>query len=59
MEWHDKISFPEIYRFLGYTISEPVVNVIVNGELVRKSDRDGYSIPDGAEIKIVNILSGG
>jgi thiamine biosynthesis protein ThiS len=59
MEWHDKISFREIYRSLGYTISDPVVNVVVNGELVKKSERAGFVIPDGSEIKVVSILSGG
>ncbi len=57
--WHDNLTFDELYRHLGYTISSPMVTTVVNGKLISKSLREGYSIPDGAEVKIINILKGG
>ena len=59
MEWHPGLEFREIYTFLGYTISSPLVSVRVNGRLVKKSDRAGYAIPDEAVVSIINILRGG
>ncbi|MFW5747640.1 MAG: sulfur carrier protein ThiS [bacterium] len=57
--WHEGITFPEIYAALGYTLSEPLVVVRVNGTLVDKGKREGFSIPDGADIEIINKLRGG
>ncbi len=59
MEWKNGLTFGEIFRFLGYTLSDPIVAVKVNGTLVPKNERAGYSIPDGGEIEVLNILRGG
>lgn len=59
MEWKEGLTFPEIYTFLGYTIKSPKVLTKVNGDIVQRSQREGYNIPDGADIEVVNILCGG
>lgn len=59
MEWHEGITFEEIYRFLGYTISNPPVLVKVDGNTIRKGERESFKIPDGAEITVAGTLRGG
>ena len=59
MEWHMGLTFPEIYSFLGYTISSPPVLVKVNGHTVKRKEREGFTIPDGAEITVTGTLRGG
>ena len=59
MEWREDVTFEEIYRFLGYNLKKPLVVIKVNGEIVKKEERDGFKIPDGARIEVKNILKGG
>ena len=57
--WHEGITFSEIYAALGYTLSDPLVVVRVNGRPVDKAERDDFTVPDGASIEIINKLRGG
>ena len=59
IEWKEGITFSEIYRLIGYSISNPRVIIRVNGETVPKSARKTFLIPDASEIEIVNTLCGG
>ena len=59
IEWTPNISFSDIYKKIGYTISNPRVIVRVDGETVSKSDRKEYEIADLSEIVIINTLCGG
>lgn len=59
MEWREGLMFSEIYAFLGYTGKSPKVLVKVNGEIVLRSKRRGYVIPDGSVIEVVDIRCGG
>ncbi|HAK47028.1 MAG TPA: thiamine biosynthesis protein ThiS [Spirochaeta sp.] len=59
VEWKADITFKEIYRQIGYTISNPRVIVRINGETVTKADRNGFKIPNSAEIEVINTLCGG
>ncbi|MDC7225190.1 MAG: sulfur carrier protein ThiS [Spirochaetales bacterium] len=59
VEWREGLSFSELYRQIGYTISNPRVIVKVNGEKIAKAERKEYNIPDSAEIEVINTLCGG
>ena len=59
MEWTEKLSFADIYKFLGYTIKSPKVITRVNGQVVKRHEREHVDIPDGADVEVVNILCGG
>lgn len=59
LDWRPELTFGEILRSIGYTISNPRVIIKVNGRNVPKSERDGFEIPDSAEIEIINTLCGG
>lgn len=57
--WTTDITFSEILKQIGYTISNPRFIVRVNGTTVPKNERGDYKIADSAEIEIVNTLCGG
>lgn len=59
LAWTPEITFSDIYRQIGYTISNPRVIVRVNGKTVPKNERKDYRIPDLSEIEIINTLCGG
>ena len=59
LEWSSDLTFTDVYRRIGYTISNPRVIVRVNGKSVPKHERPGYKIPDSADIEVVNTLCGG
>ena len=59
MEWTPDLTFPEILTAIGYRIPNPRVLIRLDGETVQASERKTRRIPDGAEIVIINTLSGG
>jgi thiamine biosynthesis protein ThiS len=59
MDWQEGLSFDLLLRRLGYTIKNPPILVRVNGQLVKKTEREDFVIPDGAVIEIKTILRGG
>lgn len=59
MEWEEGLTFQRLFKRLGYTIQNPPVLVRVNGTVIKKSEREGYTIPNEASIEIKNLLRGG
>jgi len=59
MGWSEDMTFPDIFRFLGYKIASPVVVTRVNGQLIKKHQRNQFRIPIGANVTVINILRGG
>ncbi len=59
MEWREGLSFAEILRFLGYTISQPRVILRVDGETIPKEQRSTFSFEDGTDVRVINTLCGG
>jgi len=58
-DWNEGISLFEVFRGMGYTLKIPAVLVRVNGELIKKNLWNDYSVPEGAEIQVLNVLRGG
>ena len=59
MEWDEEMTFPDIFRFLGYKITSPVVVTRVNGQLIKKDQRDNFRFQNGAVVTVLNFLRGG
>jgi len=59
MEWQENITFAEILKRLGYSISRPRVILRVNGKTIPKVDRENYQFSDESDVKVVNTLCGG
>lgn len=57
--WSPGITFSDIYKQIGYTISNPRVIVRVDGIAIPKNERKDYIIPDSSDIEIINTLCGG
>ena len=59
MEWKEGVTFPEILKFLGYTISKPRVILRVDGKTIPKDEREGLTFSDGSDVHVINTLCGG
>lgn len=59
MDWREGLTFSEILKFLGYTISQPRVILRVDGETIPKERRETLAFSDGADIRVINTLCGG
>jgi thiamine biosynthesis protein ThiS len=57
IEWYKGMTILDILKIMNYTFKLLVVKV--NGELIRKTDYDSFSVPDQAEVKIIHLISGG
>jgi sulfur carrier protein len=57
MEWEAGMTVQDVLERRKYTF--PLIVVKVNGELVRKPAYASYPIPDGAEVWVIHLISGG
>jgi thiamine biosynthesis protein ThiS len=57
MEWEAGMTIQDVLDRRKYTF--PLIVVKVNGELVRKPAYASYQLPDGAEVWVIHLISGG
>jgi thiamine biosynthesis protein ThiS len=57
MAWEPGMTVQEVLDRRRYTF--PMIVVKVNDELVRKEAYASYEIPDGADVKVIHLISGG
>jgi thiamine biosynthesis protein ThiS len=57
LEWQEELTITDILQKMNYTFKMLVVKV--NGELVKKQDYDKFIVPEGADVKIIHLISGG
>jgi sulfur carrier protein len=57
IEWHDGMTVRDLLKACKFTF--PMINVLVNGKLVRKEQYDTYTIEDGAEVRVIHLITGG
>ena len=57
MEWHDGMTVADILRIRNYIFR--MIAVTVNGELVKRGTYDKAAVPDGAEVEVIHMMSGG
>lgn len=57
IDWEERMTLDVILKKLNYTYKMLIVKV--NGELVRKIQYDSYIVPEGADLKIIHLISGG
>ncbi len=55
--WEPGMTVRDLLRICKFTF--PLINVTVNGRLVRKEEYDSFTIPDGAEVRVIHLISGG
>lgn len=59
IEWKEGLTLFEVFRIMGYKLKVPAVMVRVNGELIKKAMWNEYTVPEDAEIQVLNVLRGG
>jgi len=56
-DWHDGMTVRDALKMMNYTF--PMLVTKINGELIPRKDYDTAVIPEGAEVMIVHLISGG
>lgn len=57
MEWEAGMTVQDVLDRRKYTF--PLIVVKVNGDVVRKEAFSSCQIPDGADVKVIHLISGG
>lgn len=57
LAWHEGMTVRDILKARNYRF--PMLVVHVDGALVRKGDYDTATVPDGAVVRVIHLISGG
>lgn len=57
LDWHAGLTVAEILKIRNYIFR--MIAVQVNGELVRRGTYDSAVVPDGADVQVIHMISGG
>ncbi len=57
LEWRDGMTLRDVLVAKNYTF--PLLIVTLDGELFLRPDYDTTPVPDGADVKVVHLMSGG
>jgi sulfur carrier protein len=57
MDWRDGMTVADILEIRNYIFR--MIAVQVNGELVRRGTYDKAVVPDGADVQVIHMISGG
>ena len=57
LPWHDGMTVAEILKIRNYIFR--MIAVQVNGELVRRGAYETAVVPDGADVQVIHMISGG
>lgn len=57
IDWQPDLSIRKLLQIMNYTF--PLIVIKVNGKLVPKADYDSFLVPEGAEVFVIHLMSGG
>jgi sulfur carrier protein len=57
LDWHEGMTVRDVLKARNYRF--PMLVIHVNDALVKKVDYDTTTIPDGAVVKVIHLISGG
>ncbi len=57
LEWRQGMTIADILRARNYIFR--MIAVQVNGELVKRMSYDKVVVPDGADVQVIHMMSGG
>lgn len=57
MNWEKGMTVQDVLDRRRYTF--PMIVVKVNDEVVRKEAFASYQVPDGADVRVIHLISGG
>ncbi len=58
-DWLQGMNIYNLFKILGYKLEKPAVLVTINETVIRRSEWEGFYIPENAEITVLNLLRGG
>jgi sulfur carrier protein len=57
MEWRDGMTVADILKARNYIFR--MIAVQINGELIKRGFYDKAVVPDGADVQVIHMISGG
>jgi sulfur carrier protein len=57
IDWEENMTINIVLKRMNYTFRMLVIKI--NGNLVRKADYDTTLVPDGADVEVIHLISGG
>lgn len=57
LAWHEGMTVRDILRARNYRF--PMLVIHVNDALIQKADYDTATVPNGAVVKVIHLISGG
>lgn len=57
LTWHEGMTVRDILRLKNYRF--PMLVIHVGDQLIQKRDYDTTTVPDGAVVKVIHLISGG
>jgi sulfur carrier protein len=57
LEWHVGMTVRDVLKARNYRF--PMLVIHVNDALIAKKDYDSTTVPDGAVVKVIHLISGG
>ncbi len=57
VEWNEGMTVRDVLTVMNYTFRMLVIKV--NGKIVKREAWDTFPVPDGADISVIHLMSGG
>ena len=57
LEWRAGMTVRDVLTAFKFTF--PLINVTVNGKLVPKGEFDSFTLDDGADVRVIHLITGG
>jgi sulfur carrier protein len=57
IDWEENLTITGVLKKMNYTFRMLVIKI--NGNLVRKGEYDTTIVPDGANVEVIHLISGG
>ena len=57
LDWHEGMTIRDVLKARNYRF--PMLVIHIGDTLIQKQDYDTATIPDGAVVKVIHLISGG
>ena len=57
MDWREGMTIADILKARNYIFR--MIAVSINGELIKRGTYDKAVVPDGADVQVIHMISGG
>ncbi len=57
VEWNEGMTVRDVLTVMNYTFRMLVIKV--NGSIVKKENWETFNVPEGADVSVIHLMSGG